>query len=106
MEDMVSQVEVDEIRTDLFEAVKQIETMVPKDDYTKIQSELDEANRKTDALEQRVEYFQEQNDGLTEMILKKREAEEQLKAYQYDEVEGSWVEYSGEGYGPVRLSLN
>ena len=75
-----------------------------------LREELAEANTQADTLGEQVESLQQENASMMNLLCEKDEELKQFKTvpdYVPDyKVEGSWVTYNLEGYGPVQLSLN
>jgi hypothetical protein len=71
-----------------------------------LQEEAEEARVKIDMLEGQVESLQREKELLTAMLCERDEEIERFTAVPDYKVEGSWITYDLDGYGPIKLSLN
>jgi hypothetical protein len=106
--DSVPDVEEQEVSTLTDRKVLELisENELLKSTISLLQEEFEEARVKIDMLDRQVESLQGEKDLWVEMLTERDEEIKQLTVVHDYEVEGSWITYNLDGYGPVKLSLN
>ena len=104
----VPDVEEQEVSTQIERKVSELESnnKLLKSTMNLLREEFEEARVQVDMLGRQVESLQREKELLTVKLCERDEEIEKLTVVPDYEVEGSWITYNLDGYGPIKLSLN